>query len=151
MLCKYYSTYRNALYLVGIQHLIFLIEGIVELAERLDSVQFSRSVASDSATPWTAACQASLSFTNSRSLLKLMSIESVMPSNYLILCRPFFSCLHSFPASESFQMSQFFSSGGQSTGVSASASVLPVNIGKIGLTSKCLYNFQPKFLFYVMT
>ena len=86
MLCKYYSTYHNALYLVGTQHLIFLIEGIVELAERLDSVQFSRSVASDSATPWTAACQASLSFTNSQSLLKLVSIESVMPSNRLILC-----------------------------------------------------------------
>ena len=43
---------------------------------------------SDSATPWTAAHQASLSITNSRSLLKLMSIESVMPSNHLILCRP---------------------------------------------------------------
>ena len=40
------------------------------------------------ATPWTAACQASLSITNSWSLLKLMSIESVIPSNYLILCRP---------------------------------------------------------------
>ena len=40
------------------------------------------------ATPWTAACQASLSITNSRSLLKLMSIESVMPSSHLILCRP---------------------------------------------------------------
>ena len=40
------------------------------------------------ATPWTVACQASLSITNSRSLLKLMSIESVMPSNHLILCRP---------------------------------------------------------------
>ena len=40
------------------------------------------------ATPWTAACQASLSITNSRSLLKLMSIESVMPSNHFILCRP---------------------------------------------------------------
>ena len=39
-------------------------------------------------TPWTAACQASLSITNSQSLLKLMSIESVMPSNHLILCRP---------------------------------------------------------------
>ena len=50
------------------------------------SVQFSRSVVSDSATPWTAARQASLSITNSRSLLKLMSIESVMPSNHLILC-----------------------------------------------------------------
>ena len=52
------------------------------------SVQFSRSVVSDSATPWTAAHQASLSITNSWSLLKVMSIESVMPSNHLILCRP---------------------------------------------------------------
>ena len=43
---------------------------------------------SDSATPWTAAHQASLSIDNSQSLLKLMSIESVMPSNHLILCRP---------------------------------------------------------------
>ena len=43
---------------------------------------------SDSATPWTAACQASLSINNSRSLLKLMSIESMMPSNHLILCHP---------------------------------------------------------------
>ena len=50
------------------------------------SVQFSHSVISDSETPWTAACQASLSITNSWSLLKLMSIESVMPSNHLILC-----------------------------------------------------------------
>ena len=48
------------------------------------SVQFSRSVV----TPWTAASQASLSITNSWNLLKLMSIESVMPSNHLILCHP---------------------------------------------------------------
>ena len=54
----------------------------------LHSVQFSRSVVSDSATPWTAACQASLSITNFQSSLKLMSIESVMPSNHLILCHP---------------------------------------------------------------
>ena len=52
------------------------------------SVQFSRSVISDSATPWTAARQASLSITNSLSLLTLMPIESVMPSNHLILCHP---------------------------------------------------------------
>ena len=52
------------------------------------SVQFSRSIASNSVTPWTAACQASLSITNSQSLLKLMSVESVMPSNQLILCHP---------------------------------------------------------------
>ena len=50
------------------------------------SVHFSRSVVSNSVTPWTAACEASLSITNSRSLVKLRSIKSVMPSNYLILC-----------------------------------------------------------------
>ena len=65
------------------------------------------------ATPWTAACQASLSITNSWSLLKLMSIESVIPSNHLILF-PFSSCLQSFPASGSFPVSQFFASDGQS-------------------------------------
>ena len=53
------------------------------------SVQFSHSVVSDSVTPWTAAHQASLSLTNSRSLLKLMSFESETPSNHLILCHPF--------------------------------------------------------------
>ena len=51
-----------------------------------NSVQFSRSVMSDSVTPQTAACQASLSITNSWRLLKLMSIESMMPSSHLILC-----------------------------------------------------------------
>ena len=66
--------------------------------------------------------------TNSQSLLKLMSIESVIPSNHLILCLPFSSCLQSFTASGSFPMSQFFTSGGQSIGVSVSASVLPMNI-----------------------
>ena len=54
----------------------------------LSSVQFSCSVVSDSETPQTAACQAFLSIANSRSLLKLMSIESVMLSNHLIFCRP---------------------------------------------------------------
>ena len=63
------------------------------------------------ATPWTEARHASLSITNSWSLLKLMSVESVMPSNYLIFIP--FSRLQSFPASGSFQMSQFFTSGGQ--------------------------------------
>ena len=52
------------------------------------SVQFSRSVVSDSATPWTASCQASLSITNSRSLPKLISIDLAMPSNHLLLCCP---------------------------------------------------------------
>ena len=94
---------------------------------QFSSVQFIHSVMSDSSTPWTAACQASLSITNSQSLLKLMSIESVMPSNYLILCRPLLLRLQSFLASGSSQMSQFFTSGGQSIGVSALASVLPMN------------------------
>ena len=74
-------------------------------------------------TQWTTAYQASLSITNSQSLPKLMSIESVMPSNHLILCCPFSSCLQSFPASGSFQTNQLFASGGQSIGVSASKSV----------------------------
>ena len=65
------------------------------------------------ATPWTAARQASLSFTISRSLLKLTSIESVMPSDGLIRCCPLPSCLQSFPASGSFLKSQLFSSGGK--------------------------------------
>ena len=54
----------------------------------LSSVQFSHSVVSDSAISWIAACQASLSITNSQSSLKVMSIELVMPSNHPILCRP---------------------------------------------------------------
>ena len=65
-------------------------------------VQFSRSVVSDSATPWTAACQTSLSVTNFRSLLKLMSIKPMMPSNHLILCRPLLLSLSILPSIRSF-------------------------------------------------
>ena len=79
------------------------------------------------ATPWTAAHQASLSITNFRNLHKLISISLVIPSNHLILCRPLVLLPSTFPASGSFPRSQFFVSGGQSIGVSASASVLPVN------------------------
>ena len=79
-------------------------------------------------TPWTAAHQASPSFTISQSLLKLTSIESMMLSNHLILCCPFTSCPQSSPGSGSFPVSQLFRSGAQSTGASASASVLPMNI-----------------------
>ena len=61
-------------------------------------VQFSRSVMFNSMTPWTEACQASLSITSSWSLLKLMSIESVMPSNHLILCHPFALSPSIFPS-----------------------------------------------------
>ena len=97
-------------------------------------------------TPWTAAHQTSLSFTISWSLLKFMSIESVMLSNYRILCHPLLLLsLQSFPASGSFPMSWVFTSDGQSIG--ASASVLPKNIqcwfplgltGLISLLSKGL-------------
>ena len=80
------------------------------------------------AQSWTAACQASLSITNSWSLLKLMSIESVRPSNHLIFCHPLLFLPSNFPASGSFLMGQLFTPGGQSTRVSASASVLPMNI-----------------------
>ena len=106
---------------------------------------FSLSDVSDSfVIPWTAACQTSLSFTISWSLLQIMSIESVILYNHLIFCCPLL--LPSiFPASESFPMSWHFTSGSQSIG--ASASVLPMNIqdwfplgltGLISLLSKGL-------------
>ena len=80
------------------------------------------------ATSWTAVHQASLSITISWSLSKLTSVESVMPSKHLILCHRLLLLPSIFPASRSFQMSQLFTSGGQSLGASASASVLPKNI-----------------------
>ena len=97
------------------------------------------------ATPWTATHQASLSISNSWSLLKLMSIALVIPPSHLILCCPFLLPHQSFPASRSFPISCFFASGGQSIGVSASASVLPMNIQDwfpLGLTG--LISFQSK-------
>ena len=79
------------------------------------------------ATPWTAACQVSLSITNSWSPHKLMSIELVIHPTISSSLVPF-SCLQSFPASGPFPVSQLFASGDQSIGAAASASVLPVNI-----------------------
>ena len=96
------------------------------------------------ATPWTAARQASLAITN---LLKLVSIESVMPFNHLILCCPLLLLPSIFLASGSFPMSQLFASGSQRIDASASASVLSMNIqdwfpwgltGLISLQSKGL-------------
>ena len=90
-------------------------------------------------TPWTAVRWASLSITISGSLLKLMSIKLVMPSNHLILCNPLILLPSIFPSIRSFLISQLFASGGQSIGASTSASVLPKNIqdwfpsGLIGL------------------
>ena len=80
-----------------------------------------------SATTWTAAHQASLSITNSRSPPKLMSISRWCHPTISSSVVPFSSCLQSFPTSGSFQMSQLFASGGQIIGVSTSTSVLPMN------------------------
>ena len=114
--------------IIPVYLLVLKLSSTVKISKR---VQFSHSVMSDSVTPWPAACQASLSITNSQSLLKLMSIESVMPSNHLILCCPLLIPPSIFPSnrvSGSFQMSQLFVSSGQSIGVSTSTSVLPINI-----------------------
>ena len=93
-------------------------------------VKFCSSVPQSCPTlcnPMDYICQASLSFTIFWSLLTLMSIESVMLSNHLIHCCPLFLLPSIFPSIRVFPLSQFFASGGQSTGVSASASVLPKN------------------------
>ena len=98
-------------------------------------------------TPWTAACQAFLSITNSRSLLKLMFIELVMPSNHLFLCCPLLLLSSILPSIRVFPVTQFFASDDQSIGASASASVLPMNIQDqfpLGLTS--LISLQTKGL-----
>ena len=101
-------------------------------------------------TLWTAAHRVSLSFTISRSLLRLMSTGTVMLSNHLILCHSLFLLPSLFPASGSFPVSHTFTSGGQSIGDSASVSVLPMNnqgwfplglTGLISLQSKGLSRF----------
>ena len=79
------------------------------------------------AAPWTAARQASLSVTNYWSLFKLMFMESVVPSNHLILCCALLLLPSNFLNIRSFRVSQLFTSGGQSIGVSASISILPMN------------------------
>ena len=91
--------------------------------------------------PWTAARQASLSFTVSRSLLKLISIESMMLSNHLILCCPLLLLPSIFPRSGSFSVTWLFTSGGWSIGASASATSLPLSIQgwfPLGLTDLIL-------------
>ena len=87
-----------------------------------------RSVMSNSVNPWSAPCQAPLSFIISQSLLKLMSIESMITSNYLLLCCPLHFLPSVFPSIRSFPMSWLFETGGQNIGASALAWVLPINI-----------------------
>ena len=111
--------------IIALQNFVVFCQTSTWISHQFSSVQ-SLSHVQLFATPWITAPQASLSITNSRSLLKLMSIESMMPSNHLILCRPLLLPLSSFPASEYFAVSQLFVSGGWSIG--ASASVFPVNI-----------------------
>ena len=73
------------------ENVVHIYNGIISSVQSLSCVRFF-------VTPWTAACQTSLSITNSRSLLKLMSIESVMPSNHLILCHPLLLLSSVFPS-----------------------------------------------------
>ena len=116
------------------------------LEDQFSSVQ-SLSHVQLFATPWIAACQASLSITNSRSSLKFISIDSVTPSSHLILCCPL---LFLPPIPHSITVSELFAWGGQSIWVSASASVLPMKIqdwfplgwtGRSSLLSKGLSRF----------
>ena len=79
-------------------------------------------------TPWTAARQVSLSFTISQSLLKLMSIGSMMPSSRLVLCHPLLLLPSTFPSIRVFSNELVFHIRFQSIGASASASGLPMNI-----------------------
>ena len=121
-----------------------LIHILSHINKAISSVQ-SFSHVQLSATPWTAACQSSLSISNSRSLLKLKSIESTMPSNPLILCHPLLILPSIFPSIRAFSNESVLYIRGQSTGTSASASVLPMNIQDwfpLGLTS--LISLQSK-------
>ena len=92
------------------------------------TVQFSRSVMSDSLRTHGLQHARPPCPSPTPRVYSLMSIELVMPPNHLILCRPLLLLSSIFPASGSFVMRQFFTSGGQSIGVSASTSILPMNI-----------------------
>ena len=118
---KSMNPHSHTLFPRVIHWCLFCHSKFVAVVQSLSCVQFF-------ATPWTAEHQASRSFTISQSLLKLMSIESVRPSNHLILCHPLLLQPSIFPSIRVFQVSQFFALGGQSIGVSASVSVLPMNI-----------------------
>ena len=96
-------------------------------------------------TPWTAAHQASLSFTISQSLSNSCPLNRWCHPTVLSSVIPFSSCFQSFPASGSFQMSWPFASGGQSIGTLVSASVLPMNIqGWVPLVLTSLISLQSK-------
>ena len=100
---------------------LFFITNKFSLVQLLSRVQLF-------AIPWTPACQDSLPITNSRSLLKLMSIESMMPSNHLILCHPLLLPPSIFPSIRGFSNESVLCIWPNSGGISASASILPMNI-----------------------
>ena len=135
-----------------VNHILGFFQILLTMSQKNFTIIFSQSVQSLShvrlfATPWTAAVQASLSITNSQSLLKLMSVESVTPSNNLIFCHHLLLHPSIFPNIRIISNESVFESGGQSIGVSASTSVLPMNIQDwlpLGLTG--LISLLPKGL-----
>ena len=111
------ENHRNLTISCWYQIMFSYIKATIECASwKFSSVQ-SLSHVRLFVTPWTAACQASLSITNPQSLLKLMSIQSMRHPVISFSVIPFSSCLQSFPASGSFPANQFFVSGGQRIGV----------------------------------
>ena len=138
----------NKLHIFNVYSLMSLLTTVIKAIAIFSSVQ-SLSRVRLFAILWTTAHQASPSISNFWSLPKLVSIELMMPSNDLILCRPLLLPLLIIPSIRVFSVSQLFASGGQSIGVSASSSVLPMNIqdwfslgwtGWIFLLSKGLKN-----------
>ena len=119
-ICFWILHSNPLLYVLFLWHCLTFIAIIIKVENWWEKIPQFSSVQSLScvrlfATPWTAAHQVSLSTTNSWSVLKLMSIESVMPSSHLILCRPLLLLPLIFPSIRAFPMSQLFTSGGQST------------------------------------
>ena len=125
--CPFNSDYLNVLTRPPLRCLNKRILKMTIFICQFSSVQ-SLSCVLLFATPWTAARQASLSITKSQSLLKFMSIESVMPSNHLILCRPLLLMPSIFPNIRVFSNESVLCIKWRSIRVSASASVLPMNI-----------------------
>ena len=129
--CTYTTNLKILYYFSGFDDvwncLAFKTFNLLSLLPFLSSVQLLSHVRL-SATPWTAAYQASLSITNSQSLLRLMSIESVMPSNRLFLCRPLLLPPSIFPSIMVFSNVPVLRIRWPKYWVSASASALPINI-----------------------
>ena len=130
------------------RNLTIIVQNSVEFKEKMEMVVDQLlSCVWLFGIPWTAAHQASLSFTISLSLLKLMSLESVMPSNHLILCCPLLLLPSIFPWIRLFHSEPALCIRWPSTGASVSASILSVNIqGWFPLGLMCLISLQSKRL-----